>query len=260
MTCDEALELIEAYHDGELVPETRSSVKEHIAGCATCRKRLDELGELSGLVRRSGAESPPEGMDARIRAKVAEAAAARRAARSEHPRRLRLYAALAACQALLIAGAGAAGYLMAERQDTLHLALVEAVDAHVRRLADSRPFDVASSDSHTVKPWFAGRIDFSPAVNDLGAHGFPLVGGRTDYVAGHRTAVLVYGRREHKISVFVERPGGLPPPAGTVNGYNVVSWRLGDLNYTAVSDVNPQELGEFKSEFMAAAAAPGSEN
>jgi anti-sigma factor RsiW len=118
------------------------------------------------------------------------------------------------------------------------------IDAHVRAQDPGRLYDVASSDQHTVKPWLDARLDFAPPVENFEAKGFPLIGGRLDYVDGHRAAVLVYGRRKHMIDVFV-RPSGdapAPPAAADRRGYHLIGWRHGGFDWWAVSDVGPGDL------------------
>ncbi|MBS0324569.1 MAG: anti-sigma factor [Proteobacteria bacterium] len=122
----------------------------------------------------------------------------------------------------------------------------ELVDSHVRALMVSHLTDVASTDQHTVKPWFQGRVDYSPPVKDLAAEGYPLIGGRLDYIEGRAVAALIYRRHGHFINLFVW-PG---PPVGTREtssrqGYNVMRWASGGMTYAAVSDLNDQELGVF---------------
>ena len=125
----------------------------------------------------------------------------------------------------------------------------EVVAAHVRSLLQERSIQIASSDSHTVKPWFAGRVDFAPAVKDLTAQGFPLSGGRLDVIGDHRVAVLVYMRRQHAINVFMWPATGLEdagPKLVVLLGYNVLTWTAGGLGYWAVSDLNAAELKELQ--------------
>ncbi len=133
----------------------------------------------------------------------------------------------------------------------------ELLSGHLRALLPGRLTDVQSSDRHQVKPRFAGRLDFSPPVPDLAAAGFPLLGGRVDFVAGQRAAVLVYGRRLHVIDVFVlpttDRP--LPLPGSRRLGYNLLSWREGPLRLIAISDLDPTELRQL-AQLHARAAAP----
>jgi anti-sigma factor RsiW len=140
----------------------------------------------------------------------------------------------------------------------------EVQGAHVRSLlVEGHLHDVASTDQHTVKPWFDGRIDFAPPVTDEVAAGFPLLGGRLDYVAGHPAAALVYGRRLHHINVFVwpEREGSGGAAHDERNGYVLEHWTANGMSFWAVSDLNPAELLSFaqllqRREAGAPAAAP----
>jgi anti-sigma factor RsiW len=129
----------------------------------------------------------------------------------------------------------------------------ELVAGHVRSLLATHLTDVASSDKHTVKPWFNGKVDFSPPAPDLAAQGFPLAGGRLDYLAGKVTPALVYRRRLHVINVFVRNGGvGLAGLFPRGDGYNVTAWREGGLSFYAVSDVAAGDLAQFRTDFQAA--------
>ena len=132
------------------------------------------------------------------------------------------------------------------------------IDTHVRSLMPGHLIDVQSSDRHTVKPWFAGRIDISPPVMDLASKGFPLLGGRLDYVQGHPAAVIVYGRRLHMINLFVWHtiPGEQAAASTAHDGYEVLHWTSGDLSYWAVSDAAPAELDAFRAAYLEQAAPP----
>jgi len=127
----------------------------------------------------------------------------------------------------------------------------QLVDAHVRSLLPNHLLDVVSTDRHTVKPWFAGKTDIAPSVVDLTDKGFPLIGGRLDYVDGHSAAVLVYGRRLHTINVFVWRTGTSEPRDGSfeVRGHSLLHWSNGGLSYWAVSDAAEPELEAFKDAY-----------
>jgi len=128
----------------------------------------------------------------------------------------------------------------------------QLVDAHVRSLLPNHLLDVVSTDRHTVKPWFAGKTDIAPPVVDLTDKGFPLIGGRLDYVDGHSAAVLVYGRRLHTINVFVWRTGSSEPRDGSfdVRGHSLLHWTKGGLSYWAVSDAAEPELEAFRDAYM----------
>jgi anti-sigma factor RsiW len=127
----------------------------------------------------------------------------------------------------------------------------EIIDAHVRSLLPGHLFDVASSDRHTVKPWFTGKTDIAPPVIDLSAAGFPLLGGRLDYVDGHMAAVLAYGHGLHTINLFIWRSAGDEATQSfVVKGYSMVHWTAGGLSYWAVSDAAPAELKSFRNQYV----------
>jgi anti-sigma factor RsiW len=136
--------------------------------------------------------------------------------------------------------------------------LSEAVSAHLRSLQPDRLTDVLSSDQHTVKPWFNGRIDLAPPVFDLTVQGFRLIGGRLDYVDGKPVAAIVYSRRVHVINVFVMPSAGATssaPRLESFQGFNILRWSDQGLGLLAVSDLNPDELKEFGARFVTAARA-----
>lgn len=136
----------------------------------------------------------------------------------------------------------------AERQRALVAALV---DTHVRSLMANHLTDVQASDEHIVKPWFAGKVTFAPRVPELASQGFPLVGGRAEFVAGRAAAALVYGRRLHTINLFIwpESPSGNDPRGATLNGYSLAHWTDRGLSYWAVSDAAAPELQAFEQAY-----------
>src|SRR5581483_896247 len=156
----------------------------------------------------------------------------------------RAWAAPAA--AVLIIALGSAPFLVNTRNHRQALAQ-ELLSAHQRALV-GHEVDVVSSDRHTVKPWFNGKLPFSPPVADLAAQGFPLEGGRVDYAGGRPVAALVYHRRLHRIDVFIWPAGDSTPPARfESNGYHEISWQKNGFDFTCVSDLNVAELATFAS-------------
>jgi anti-sigma factor RsiW len=131
------------------------------------------------------------------------------------------------------------------------------VDTHVRSLMADHLTDVLSSDHHTVKPWFAGKVAFAPFVPELQAQGFPLIGGRVEVVSGHTAAALVYGRGPHKINLFIWPVSAVDagPPTAWYNGYSLVHWTDRGLSYWAVSDAAASELNAFERAYQSAPTA-----
>jgi anti-sigma factor RsiW len=124
----------------------------------------------------------------------------------------------------------------------------EIVASHVRSLMENHLMDVVSSDQHTVKPWFDGKLDFAPPVQDFSAEGYPLAGGRLDYLERRNVAVLIYHRALHVINLYVwpaEDNSNTTVSVGTIQGYNVLSWRKNGFEFRAVSDLNAAELRDF---------------
>jgi anti-sigma factor RsiW len=185
-----------------------------------------------------------------VRAAIAAAEPSRRARALPAPW-LRLAASF-----LLVAGLSAAlTYSLTPRE--ADLVPDEVFASHVRgMLSATSGIDVVSSDEHTVKPWFAGKLDFSPPVVDLANEDFPLAGGRVDYLAGRTVAALVYRHKKHVVTLFVwpERGPARALAAGVRRGDNLVHWSDGRMAYWAVSDLNAEELADFAKHFAAAAA------
>jgi anti-sigma factor RsiW len=164
---------------------------------------------------------------------------------------------LAAGLAIAIASSAVTMLLVRRPPVAEHLAASDVVASHVRALMSNHLTDVTSTDEHNVKPWFDGRVPFAPDVPRLDSVGFPLVGGRVDRVGDAAAAALVYGRRKHVITVFASASDGRAPvdtaaTAVTERGYHAVTWRNGDMQYAAVSDLAVAELGEFVAAFRAA--------
>jgi anti-sigma factor RsiW len=228
------------YIDRELDADTTASLRAHLRECAACRRRAGELETLGRLVRALPYEGAPGG----LRARVTSAASRRRWSARLLPLAAAAVVVLAAGLALMRGGLEPARTTMLE----------DVVDGHVRSLMADHLFDVQSTDQHTVKPWFLGRLDFSPPVDDLAGAGFPLVGGRVDYLDGRAVAALVYERRRHTINLFVvpdRRDSRHAIDSRTVRGFHVVHWTRNGMEFWAVSDVNDAELYAFATALQA---------
>jgi anti-sigma factor RsiW len=250
MNCAEIAALLDSSVDGELDAARRRPFQEHLRSCPCCAARHGERQALRALVRRP----PKHRASDRLRRRVA---ASIRVSAPEPPARAGWWRwHLGSTRwATGLAVTVAAGLLLVVAlrggQDTLPRDLVSS---HVRSRLAGHLTDVASADGHTVKPWLGAKLDFSPPVPDLASAGFPLVGGRLDYVADRTVAALVYERRQHVINLFVwpapeETEGG----AGMLSrdGFNICYWRRAGLTFWAVSDLSTAELDEFEHLFKA---------
>ena len=258
MDCHETNALLAAYGDGELDPVRSAAIERHLLGCAGCAAKRDQLAALHARIR---AEVPyhhaPAGLRARVRA-ATEAALPAPAARPLRGRWSWLGAgALAGCAATVLAFfIGSAALEWRAGNDFV----VEAVANHTRATLGNRLIDVASSDQHTVKPWLSARLDYSPPVPDLASEGFPLVGGRLDYLDRHPVATLVYRYRQHTIDVFVRPLSGKAVPAApgilaSLRGFNVAHATGSGMDWWAVSDVSPDVLSGFVARVSGAGPA-----
>jgi len=242
MTCQDVMAMIDGYMDGELSADDTANVARHVDACATCRHHRDEREALRSLLHRMPYyDAPPQ-----LRTRIS------RERRSLSMRqRTRTWMA-AAASLVFVAGAVGGFGTWRHRQETS--AMAEAVVArHVEALAGPVLIQVASSDQHTVKPWFQGKVDFSPPVPDLASAGFELVGGRLDRIGGRSAAVLVYTHRLHVIHVFVWPVGDgvRSSDVRTIRGFHERHWIAGDLSVWAVSDVNDDDLNTFAGAFAA---------
>jgi anti-sigma factor RsiW len=247
MTCDEAEILLHALIDGELDAGHAREVEAHIAGCAACAAELAAYREMKQAV--AGADlryTAPPRLRRRIEAALPQTtqAPSRRAV-------LRGFAMGSAVSA--IAATGLVAIVL--RNDDAQRIESEIVSAHLRSLQAGHLTDVISTDQHTVKPWFNGKLDVSPPVVDLTAQGFTLIGGRLDYVDARAIGAIVYRRRAHVINLFVAQTASTERRAAkleTIQGFNIRRWSDRGLNYWAVSDLAADELAEFGDKFEAA--------
>jgi anti-sigma factor RsiW len=243
--CPDKELLLHALVDGELDAGNVLALEAHVAGCAACAAELVGIREVKARLaaERAGYEAPAS-LRARLDAALAEAEApppARSRLRIETWVMSGAISALAASLAL---------FAFIPTGDTLESQLV---DAQARSLDATHLVDVETSDRHTVKPWFNGKIDFAPPVVDLAPQGYPLVGGRLDRISGKRAAALVFRRRAHVINLFIW-PGEASAGATLEhkNGYSLVRWGAGGLVFWAVSDVDSADLQGFQKAFAAA--------
>ena len=253
MQCAEALR-VQAYFDAEVDAVSAVDIERHVEHCAECRELLKDLETVRSVLRRDSAyvRAPPAVRAGILRAldeaAAAEAGAAEAPAAARGAPRPRLRPWPKALWAGALGGAGAtalaaalAFFLLVPR--FANPMLDELLNAHERSLMPAHLIEVVSTDKHTVKPWFAGRADVSPAVADFEAQGYKLIGGRADYLDHQRAAVVVYQHGSHVINVFTWSGSGRSlPPEASRNGYRFISWKAGDLMYCAVSDTGRDEL------------------
>ena len=259
-TREESLLLLNAYLDGELDAASILEVERRIGTDAALQAELARLAELrNAFATHVGKDRASAALRKRLAA-IAEPADVRPATRTRAKSDLRSFdwrqmAAAAAVAAVL----ASAGTYVGLQQTATNGGVAEIVAGHQRALLATSPFDVASSDRHTVKPWFDSKLAVSPQIVDLAEAGFPLVGGRVDVVDGHAVPTSVYKRREHVISLTaVPKPGskddGAPATRATRDGYSLLTWPGRDFTYAAVSDVAPNELEEFASRWRSGAS------
>lgn len=232
---------LDAYLDGELSPTDAREVETHVAACGECgRFRERRLALRAAIKSQLPALQAPDVLRQRVRSHV----------RSAGGRRFRAVLAwralaVAASVAVIALGGWQLG-VQRGRGDALSDAVLTS---HIRSLMPGHLTDVQSSDQHTVKPWFNGKLDYSPPVYDFAGKGYPLLGGRLDYVGGRQVAALVYGRRQHIITVFLwprERGAGGGPAVRTRQGYHLLRWTTAGYAYWAVSDLGFAELEDFE--------------
>jgi anti-sigma factor RsiW len=239
MTCPDVERLVDAYSDDELDTAEASDVSAHLITCPACHQRAVTLADLRRLIR----GVPYHVATERLRRAIATT--------RRPPRVTTQWLALAATALLAVSlGTNSVVRMVQPRQAAAATASLaqDVVAGHVRALMGARLFDVRSTDQHTVKPWFLGRLDFSPPVEDLAPLGFPLVGGRLDEVAGRPVAALVYQRRLHTINVFIwpaADTAGTLTDARSLRGFQVRHWTHDAMAFWAVSDLNDFELDQF---------------
>ena len=240
MSCQQTHELIHGYLDGELDLVKSLEIEKHLSQCEACTQNYEALRSLQARVSDNSLRfEPPAKLEKRLRSSLR---------REEKPQPFHWRWAVAAASllaAVIIIWSIASFASRPSQEDVL---AQEVVASHVRSLMANHLTDVPSSDQHTVKPWFDGKLDYSPAVKDLSPQGFSLHGGRLDYIGNRPVAALVYQRRQHSINLFVWPATQAPAPNGKASerqGYNVIRWSNAGMTYWAVSDLNLAELQQF---------------
>ena len=256
MSCELTGSVLHGYLDGELDAARASDFERHLVSCPECVRALEAQENLrSSLQSAALYERAP----AKLRQMVqAELGALAQPSASDVAPAFRWHGAwtqpwrwLAVAAALFLA-AFAGWQLMLRQGGSENVVAMAIVDAHLRSLQPGHLEDVVSTDQHTVKPWFDGKLDFAPPVRDFADSGFALQGGRLDVVRGRSVAVLIYARRKHVINVFIwpTMETASQPSSGSHLGYNWLEWRKNGMELYAVSDVNPPDLNELKELFQ----------
>jgi anti-sigma factor RsiW len=244
MTCSEFRTFLHPYLDGELDLLRQVEIEEHLrAGDACSRIYQAQLSLRSALKSDELYFRAPENLERKVRMVTQRPEGKPRLPRLQMPGWIGAAVAAAAVVALAVFVSP-----MLSRPSRTERIAQDVVSAHIRSLMPGHLTDVPSSENHTVKPWFAGRLDFSPPVVDLRAEGFQLVGGRLDYAADRPVAALVYRKGEHVINLFVWPSASareLGETADARQGYNLLSWSRGQANFWAISDLNLTELRQF---------------
>jgi anti-sigma factor RsiW len=238
MECSSAWAILDSR--SPLEPRQLEDAGRHLENCTACQARLDREALPPGSLKRF---VPPPGLLQRVTAALD--GASRTDATTRQRWTARHFAAMAA--SMLFGAVLVSGAMVQFSNDQRHV-VEQAVSGHIGAQLAGRLTQVASSESHTVKPWFAGRIDLTPPVRDLSADGFLLQGARIDYLGKRATPVVVYAIRKHMIDLFIQlSPGADRPPQLTSDrGYNAITWSYGGFEFVAVSDVNPTDLKRFQ--------------
>jgi anti-sigma factor RsiW len=253
MTCFETRPLLHAWFDDELDLSRSYEIGEHLAGCPECAAEVQKWERLRAAIGESDFNPSEDAVLRRVRRSVRKQAGFERI-----PMVWKSATAALAAAAVILLAVALPGRLNRTSADTNR----EIIDSHLRSLAGGHLIDIPSSDRHTVKPWFQGKVEFAPPVPDLSVEGFALEGGRLDVIGGHKTAAIVYKRREHVINLWVS-PGSATPaePASAgfasvdYDGYHLLRWSRDGLTYRAVSDLDPGELRDFATSFTRASSA-----
>jgi anti-sigma factor RsiW len=231
--------MVDAYFDGELPASESAEFERALEVCPDCRRRLETARRLSALIRDLPAEPAPDLLHARIERELRTIAAA---VRSRPRLAVMRWSAMAASLVAAIGVGWLGGNLVGSRETD------ELVAGYIRVSMSEHGVDIASSDRHTVKPWFAGRVDYAPPVHDLSAQGYPLIGGRVDVIDGRKMAVLVYRQNQHRIALTLwpsSSAGNAAPSLTERDGFALARWRHGGFEMRAVADFAPSKMTSF---------------
>jgi anti-sigma factor RsiW len=254
--CAEWELMLHGFIDDELDAVHSLQFEQHLATCRNCASQLQRFQALKQVVAQKGVRwQAPDHVRAQVLAAVSREAAtqSRLQTASANDRRETGFSLLGFIKQWMfvpsLAALAASVFLVVAPIHDRSSIESELVSSHVRSLLVNHLTDVATSDQHTVKPWFNGKIDFSPPVVDLAAEGFPLVGGRVDYISGRVVAALVYKRQAHFINVFVWPASSSETTMASRDGYNIENWSEGGLTFWAVTDANADEISKFRETF-----------
>jgi anti-sigma factor RsiW len=247
MTCGEIKNLLSAYIDDELTLTECARINDHLAHCQNCEAELKSLQALRQRMRAPELHfKMPEGFEKRI----FEAMPKESRSKSWSSVSVRDFFSIRnmGWVAALFIAVISVSHLHEVSQNPGDELAQEVVSEHLRSIKTRHLIEVVSTDQHTVKPWFNGKVDFSPNVKDLTSNGFPLTGGRVDYLGGHPVAAIVFQRRKHTINLFIwpeKDSHEANVQSFSINGYNIFKWSKEGFWYWAISDLNPTELTEF---------------
>ncbi|MEJ0070085.1 MAG: anti-sigma factor [Pseudomonadota bacterium] len=257
VTCESVVAEVHGYLDDQLDAALVGRLQEHLRGCPACANEYERQRAMISVVRQHAHyHTAPQHLARSIRSNL------RTLAVIEPPRRRFAwgwFASGAAVACALTLTVSLTLFQLSPRGGARSALDQELVAAHVRSLMANHLTDVASSDQHTVKPWFNGKLDVAPPVVDLAADGYPLIGGRLDYLEQRPVVALVYRHGQHPINLFVwpGAAGGAAPEALVLRGYNLVHWTQGGMTFWAVSDLNLGELEDFRKLILRDTQASG---
>jgi anti-sigma factor RsiW len=247
LSCELAQTTVHGYFDGELDAVRSAEFERHLETCTQCQAALQSIESLRATLHRGNLyEDASIELRNRIRQQITPSGGLSRKPWMVDSRRWFLVPALSV---LATAAALTFVFFLAQSRSQSTRITAELIDAHVRSLQPGHLTDVQSTDQHTVKPWFDGKLDFIPPVSDYAGQGFPLEGGRLDVVDGHNVAALIYSRRKHYINLFVWPDRGKElnfDSSGSRQGYNWIRWQSSDMRFYLISDVSGADLRSLK--------------